>query len=432
MSPSVPAFGSALGRGLGRAMILLRQEPDSPALQAELMRACKASLLYDGYFEHYRAPYLHRLIRAAGQERRFGHELSRWLAEAGSDDDSIDTAQALHVLCLLAADDAAFDRAVLHDFVRRATYDMTGVGSTVALIRLEGIEALLLYVRRFADEIADEAWSFEYLVEALGEREGPGAAAAALEAARAACPELDRLMALDPNPAEAESAKAMDYAAAKEALAAGGRRLPWAWVRHASPEELAQAAGDLLAERDARKLRAYVGLFLRREFPAPAASLLPLVRHEDNVVAKDAAQILGRLGGSGVRALALELLDGERPWNGIRMLRCDPQPGDFRRIGTRLAAATLDADGWHDVGHSVFDLLEEVEAPPEESRAVLLRLYEEEPCSFCRETVVRKLAASGGLPGWLAEECRYDAEPDTVSLASQGDRVEDRGPAASG
>ena len=177
-----------------------------------------------------------------------------------------------------------------------------------------------------------------------------------------------------------------------------------------------------------RKLRAYLGLFRRREFPAPAASLFPFVRHEDDLVAMKAAVILGRTGGSGVRELALELLDGERLWDGIRMLRSDPRPGDFRRIGRRLDGVTLDAGGWHDVGHAVFDLLEDTGIPPEESRAVLLRLYEEEPCSSCRSTAVRKLAASpGGLPGWLAEECRYDAELDTMSLVTEASSAPEAG-----
>jgi hypothetical protein len=235
-------------------------------------------------------------------------------------------------------------------------------------------------------------------------------------------------MSLAADLAEAEPAETMDYAAAREAVAAGRRVFPWAWVRRASPEEFAQAARDLLAERDVRKLRAYLGLFRRREFPLPAASLFPLVRHEDDLVAMKAAVILGRAGGSGVRELALELLDGETPWNGIRMLRSDPRPGDFRRIGQRLDGATLDAGGWHDVGHAVFDLLEDAEIPPEESRAVLLRLYEEEPCSFCRGLAVGKLAASpGGLPGWMAEECRYDAESSTVSLASASSSAPEAG-----
>jgi hypothetical protein len=266
MSPSVPAFGSALRKGLGRAMILLRQEPDSPALQAELMWACKANLLYDGQFEHYRAPYLHRLIRATGQEQHFWDELSQWVSEVGEDNDTTDTAQAFYILCLLAADDASLDRGVLYNFVGRASYDMTGVGSTMAFIRLEGIPALLLYVRRFATEIADpdEAWSIASLVEALGEREGPEAAKAALEKARATCPELDRLLALDVDAIYAESTEKMDYAAAREALAAGARWLPRGWVRHATPEEFAQAARDLLAEHDVRKLRAYLHLFRLR------------------------------------------------------------------------------------------------------------------------------------------------------------------------
>ena len=421
MSPSVPAFASALRKGLGRAMILLRQEPDSPALQAELLRACKANLLYDGQSENYRAPYLRRLIQATGQERLFWDELSRWLGEVAEDDDSTDTAQAFYILCLLATDDASLDRGVLYNFIRKASYDMTGVGSTMAFIRLEGIPALLLYVRRFAAEIADpeEAWSFKYLVEALGEREGTEAATAALEQARATCPELDRLLALDVDAFHAETGETMDYAAAKEALAAGGRWLPREWSRHASAEEFSLAARDLLAEHDVRKLRAYLDLFRFRQFPAPASSLFSLVRHEDGMVARDAAKILGRLGGSDVRVLALELLDEQRPWNGIQMLRECQQPGDFERIGKRLEGVTLDADGWHYLGMAVFTLLREMEAPPEESRAVLLRLYEDLPCSFCRGTAVSNLVASGGLPDWMAEECRYDAEPETAAEVEQ-------------
>ena len=429
MSLSVQAFSAPLGKGLGRAMILVRQEADDTALRAKLMRACKSSLLYDGQFEYPRAPYLHRLIQATGQEQRFSQELSRWLVEVGAADDGVDTAQAFHVLCLLAGEDPSFDRRVLHDFVRRATYDMTGLSATQAFIRLEGIEALLLYVRRFNDDIAEEAWSFECLVEALKEREGSEAASSALAAARATCPELDRLMAIDVDALYAEPADAMDYAAAKEVLAAGGKLLPSAWSRHASSEELAEAARDLLVETDRRKIQAYLALFRFRPFPAPASSLFPFVRHEDEIVAREAARVLGRIGGSDVRELALELLDGERAWNGIELLQGSYQPGDFQRIGKRLEGATLDADGWHHVGLAVFSLMQDMEVPPEKSRAVLLRLYEEEPCSFCRSTLVSKLAASGGLPGRVAEECRYDAEPDTVRLVSQGDLSQEREPA---
>jgi hypothetical protein len=74
---------------------------------------------------------------------------------------------------------------------------------------------------------------------------------------------------------------------------------------------------------------------------------------------------------------------------------------------------------------AVFGLLEDMDVPPEESRAVLLRLYEDVPCSYCRGTAVSNLVASGGLPDWMAEECRYDAEPETVEY------VEQTGPVAS-
>ena len=194
---------------------------------------------------------------------------------------------------------------------------MTGVGSTMAFIRLEGIPALLLYVRRFADEIADPEEALVLQVPGRGPGRaggprgrhcGPGGSARHLpRAGPAAGPRRRRQLRRARG-----TAATMDYAAAREALAAGGRWLPRAWSRHASAEELAQAARDLLAEHDVRKLRAYLHLFRGRQFPAPASSLFTLVRHEDGMVASDAAQILGRLGGSDVRVLALELLDGAK------------------------------------------------------------------------------------------------------------------------
>ena len=47
----------------------------------------------------------------------------------------------------------------------------------------------------------------------------------------------------------------------------------------------------------------------------------------------------------------------------------------------------------------------------EEARAILLHLYEHEPCSLCRGTAVDQLATTGGIPDWMADEGRYDAEP---------------------
>ena len=53
-----------------------------------------------------------------------------------------------------------------------------------------------------------------------------------------------------------------------------------------------------------------------------------------------------------------------------------------------------------------------------ECRAALLALYELTPCSLCRGGLVKRLAEAGELPGWMAEECRFDADPDTVALVT--------------
>ena len=60
-------FTDALRKGHGRAMLILRADPGSTALQAELLTACKANLVFDPQCEPGRGDYLARLIGATGQ-----------------------------------------------------------------------------------------------------------------------------------------------------------------------------------------------------------------------------------------------------------------------------------------------------------------------------------------------------------------------------
>jgi len=69
--PTVTAFADALKKGLGRAMILLRQAPDDPVMLAELLHACRVSLTFDAQCEARRGPYLHRLIQVTGRSLGF-------------------------------------------------------------------------------------------------------------------------------------------------------------------------------------------------------------------------------------------------------------------------------------------------------------------------------------------------------------------------
>jgi hypothetical protein len=54
----------------------------------------------------------------------------------------------------------------------------------------------------------------------------------------------------------------------------------------------------------------------------------------------------------------------------------------------------------------------------------LTLLYENGPCSMCRESCVKHLIALNRLPGWMRDECRHDADSGTRGLVAGGTEPE--------
>ncbi|MDR3475977.1 MAG: hypothetical protein P4M09_30400 [Devosia sp.] len=117
-----------------------------------------------------------------------------------------------------------------------------------------------------------------------------------------------------------------------------------------------------------------------------------------------------------VRKLALERLENGDP-SGARLLLSNYEPGDLATIDP-LLNKELDDDRAHELGLGVLDLIGENDIPSDESQAALVLLYKLTPCSMCRGDVVSKLVKAGQAPSLIAEECRFDAEPDTIRLFS--------------
>lgn len=101
--------------------------------------------------------------------------------------------------------------------------------------------------------------------------------------------------------------------------------------------------------------------------------------------------------------------------DGVLILKSNWQQGDFVTVETLLAAAIDDDFEYHDLGTSILEVLEHAAVPATESNGVLLKLYENGPCTQCRREVVSKLLASGSVPSWMAEECRFDAMPQIAA-----------------
>jgi hypothetical protein len=130
-------FGSLLKKGLGRAAILLQEEPDDADLNAQLLHACTEDLAYDKQGEESRVPYLIELIRMTGQAGTYRAALEARLKAAKPADAIGNIAQVFGILCRLAADDGA-DQSLLRDFVLTTENRKLAMAGAWELVRLQG------------------------------------------------------------------------------------------------------------------------------------------------------------------------------------------------------------------------------------------------------------------------------------------------------
>jgi len=222
------------------------------------------------------------------------------------------------------------------------------------------------------------------------------------------------------------------------------RSFPYAWRVGASQAEIERAATDLIAETDEAKIKAYLELFHKRAFPGDPTVLFPLLGSADRHIEFGAAIALGRISHPAIRDIALRLIPArtsfdplapaakrrpsrvgtrsrlvrtgiiaeKRPIVGARVLRSSRQEGDLATLTEVLDELIYDEETYHGVGLSVLDMLKHSANGSEDARPILLHLYENGPCSICRWSAVERLASAGGVPDWMVEEGRYDAEPE--------------------
>lgn len=423
MTVPLDLFCSALKKGLGRAMILLSETPDNSEFSQALLHACLVNQVYDRQCEEDRVKYLYDLISQTGKREFYRSHLFHHLLASDQEVEEVDKAQIYGILCCIAAERHDDDRRVLHEFLIEADYH--GIGSICMYwyVWLEGIDGFLFCFRHFfenrTDDLLENRWVFSLLLGALKERDGEDASMEALERARSGWPKLDELLRLNAAKDSAtvsEPEVGLDYTAAKVGLDLE-HGFPRSWINSASAEDLMLAARDLLNESDQKKIWLYLGVFRGKNFPLPPSELFRFVESEDKRISFAAVWALRRLSHPDVRELALKkIVEGSNPDLAIRLLASNFQSGDLRAVEALIDRFCPNEQTWHDIGRALLELLRWASVSPEESRSLLLKLYEEAPCSLCRGGFVRKLSAAGHVPDWMAKEARFDADPRTASL----------------
>jgi hypothetical protein len=421
-------FQKWLRQGLGRAAAYIQNE--SPAQYRDaLLHACTHNLCYDRQCEETRGTYLADLVQLTGDKKFFRDGVLAALTSQSDEYGPDDVLQMFGVARHWAAEGDEAVRRTLYDVFARDAFGRAEMWCGEYMVKMDGLHALLFVVQHFGRiEESDRLWQFESLVTELEERDGKEAAAEALAVAAAGRPDLAQLLemrrSMEDRRAQArkewDATPSRDYAYVKRSILGQERRMNslMNWGKEATEEELRSAAEDLLSESDEKRLLDYLSIFSRRCFPGPHQRLIELATYGNRRLSHAAVKALTHIDDPELRTLGLELMSTpDRCDLGVTLLTARSQPGDYKLIEQVLRQPMSD-HVYHSVG---MDVLRFVKANPTgEAEAVLGLLYENGPCSMCRESCVKHLIALKILPDWMRDECRYDADSDTRELVAGG------------
>ncbi len=191
-----------------------------------------------------------------------------------------------------------------------------------------------------------------------------------------------------------------------------------AFAKQASESELAKAAEHFLQTKNDSALRSLSRVFRQRPYPLHLDTLLPHIDDEDR--GDYVRTILGRIDDPQLREFGLTQLQRDPlPSGSLEILRKSAQADDLSSI--REALDRFTSDDLYEQHQIVLDLVSLLFSHPHPEWQPLAEwLYENSPCSFCRESGVRWIGEHGSIPETIRQERRYDAEPDIRSLIAKG------------
>jgi hypothetical protein len=408
MSQNSQDFTTALAKGSGRATLLLREATDLGPFRDALVHACLDDMAYDPQCEHERSEYLARLIVETGDQHALFAKLASQIKEP-----EVDAPLLFNVLARLARKNGDPEKSV----VSQAYSDLSDddqLDCMDALVRLDGLPALIQGAARLDSDLEGEGWRAGGLLDALKER-GEADLDAMLGSARAEHPGLEKLMAHfeASSHAEPDVDKPYDFAAIHSELR-NGKRPRGVNVQKLSDADWRSICEDFLLHEQDELALPYLTLFGRRPFLGNPDELVRWTTSSNLRVSWAATRALGRIESPVVRDMALEQIQAGKP-SGARLLASNYRSGDLNTILPMLRDLS-DKDEIHDLGLAVLNLTGENDVPVEESGDILILLYERTPCSMCRGDAVSRLFKAGQVPAWIADECRFDSDPDTVKL----------------
>jgi len=413
-------FRESLHLGLGRGILYVRDH-DVSEYRDVILDACLHCYSYDVQVEGTRADYMYELVRLLPDKAFYHDAVLSALAGSGDDNDAV---QRFRFALRLSMDGHEYAKRMMHESYNPGPSRGESIGMN--FLDMDGIQGLLFIAERMGAVLlakpgeSDIGWIISRSKAEFGEQAAwdalrdAGSSSPNIEAYRLACEASEA--ALHRKDPIRKEIPAMSYAELLDRVPANKPYLLWKWGEQASDQELKLAARGLIAARDPKVQLRHVRIFTQRQFPLPPDALISLAEVEEDRVGFWAVRALAHVTDPAVRQLAFRLVgsDVESRGEAVALLNKNFEPGDHE-----IVLGWFEAEQDIEIRHSFGTDLQEFwkQHPDEGSEVRMLKsLYENSPCSHCREFALERLIELNALTKEMRAECAYDANNDIRDL----------------
>jgi hypothetical protein len=421
-------FSNALEKGLGRVYLYVEQYGDE-LIRDQLLHACLINQSYDSQCEDSRAEWLMSLISLSKNGNFY---IPKIIAALYASSEFWDVYQLNELCQLIAQHGNESAKLAIYEKFDMQEFNASYMGGA-EIIQMDGLEGLLHVAKVIGKRLTEENdyWEDDQLYCKTCERFGKEATDEFLVKHAKENPfvmaYLDELKKIEerckPRDSRSHTERFRDENPIDliiEGVNNAKGKYPGNYMsfgKYATTDEIERIFSLLTSETNKEKLIRYLWIFRRRELPRLPLPIAELALSSDPEIQDAAISALGNLSEPSVREIAISLCsneDKEIALKAIELFVNNYQEGDSKYIDP-LLNTVWDKDILHGACMDSIELFKK--HPLEELVNSMLWVYENTPCTHCRNRAISLLIEKGWLPEIELNECLYDCVKDTRELA---------------
>lgn len=420
-------FHDALKKGLGRAYLYVKQYGDSQVSDS-ILYCCLHNPSYDAQCEEQRAEWLISLIDLTENQDFY---FSRIIDALMPSTDCWDTYQLFQLCGILAKRNFQAAKTVIYQKFDLQEFNESWLGG-YEIIDLDGLTGLRYFIQRLGKRFTEEEdyWDDGEILDYAYEKLGKVQVTDYLQTASTTDSYIKRYLEQVKNHNTKKPSFSKEsyieklrkkYSLERVLSNVENKKYNFphtyiAFAKYAVEAELNLVFEKFLHETRKEQIVRYLWIFIKREVPRLDDKLFQLAMSEDKDIRTAAVETLKFCQNSSIRNLAIDLSknqDDEFAICSVGLFIKNYQSGDNRFIESILIRIN-DEDTKHFVCMDLIKIFERHAV--DELLTSLLWAYENTPCTYCREKIVKALINSSLIPQRLVDECQFDCVEDVRDL----------------